>query len=69
LGQARISKVFQEAERRELDRVWVKLFYKANIPFVVSKNKAFREAMRKIAEFCRPYLSPSYHDLCRKFLV
>ena len=25
--------------------------------------------MRKMAEFCKLYLSPSYHDLCWKFLV
>jgi hypothetical protein len=45
------------------------VFYEANISFIVSKNKAFREAVRKIAYFCRPYGPPSYHDLCQKFLV
>jgi hypothetical protein len=52
-----------------LDKIWAKFFYKANIPFIVSKNKAFKEAAKKIVDFCWPYGPHSYHDLCRKFLV
>jgi hypothetical protein len=53
-----------------LDKVWTRFFYEANIPFVVSKNKTFKEAMRRIAEFRGGiYVLPSYHDLQWKFLV
>jgi hypothetical protein len=45
------------------------VFYEANIPFIVSNNKAFKEAVRKSIEFCKLYVPPSYHDLCRKFFV
>jgi hypothetical protein len=58
LKQARIFKVFQEAERRELDKIWAKFFYKAYIPFIVSKTKAFKEAMRRTANFHQPYGPP-----------
>jgi hypothetical protein len=40
IRQAGLSKVFHEAERWELDKIWVRFFYEANIPFIVSKNKA-----------------------------
>jgi hypothetical protein len=70
MRQARLPKVFQEVERRELDKAWVRFFYEANIPFVVSKNKAFKEEVRMTTEFCDEiYVPPSYHDLRRKFLV
>jgi hypothetical protein len=53
-----------------LDKAWARFFYEANIPFVVSKNKAFKEAMKKTAEFRGGiYVPPSYHDLRWKFLV
>jgi hypothetical protein len=70
MRQVGLPKVFQEAERRELDKAWARFFYEANIPLVVSKNKAFKEAVKRTAE-CRGgiYLPPSYHDLRRKFLV
>jgi hypothetical protein len=69
LKEAKISKDFQEAKKRELNRIWAKLFYEVNIPFIVSKNKAPKEAMRKTADFRWSYGLPSYHDLCKKFLV
>jgi hypothetical protein len=47
-----------------------KVFYEANISFVVSKNKAFKEVVKRTAKFCGGiYVLPSYHDLRRKFLV
>jgi hypothetical protein len=70
MRQAELSKVFQEVERRELDKVWARFFYEANISFVVLKNKAFKEAVKRTAEFRGGiYVPPFYHDLCRKFLV
>jgi hypothetical protein len=59
-----LPEVFQEAERWELDKAWARLFYEANIPFVVSKNKAFKEVVRKTAKFREGiYVPPSYHEL------
>jgi hypothetical protein len=52
LRQAGISKVFQEAERPELDKIRAKFFYKVIIPFIISKNKGFREAVRRTVDFC-----------------
>jgi hypothetical protein len=70
MKQVGLPEVFQEAERRELDKAWARFFYEANIPFVVSKNKAFKETVKRTAEFRRGiYVPPSYHDLRRKFLV
>jgi hypothetical protein len=64
MRQAGLLEVFQEAERRELDKAWARFFYEANIPFVVSKNKAFKEAVKRIAKFRRGiYVPPSCHDL------
>jgi hypothetical protein len=54
-----ISEGFREAQRRELDKLWANFFYKANIPFIVLKNKSFREAMRKAVDFRQPYGLPS----------
>jgi hypothetical protein len=51
LRQVGLFEGFQEAKRWDLDKIWTKFFYKANIPFIVSKNKAFREAVRKTGEF------------------
>jgi hypothetical protein len=65
-----LPEVFQEVERQELNKAWARFFYEANISFVVSKNKTFKEAVRKTAEFCGGiYVLPSYHDLQWKFLV
>ena len=70
MRQAGLPEVFHEAERRELDKAWAWFFYEANIPFVVTKNKAFKEAVKRTAEFRGGiYVPPSYHDLRRKFLV
>ena len=70
MRQVGLPEVFHKAERRELDKAWTRFFYEANISFVVSKNKAFKEVVKKIAEFCRGiYVPPSYYDLWRKFLV
>jgi hypothetical protein len=64
------SEVFHEVERRELDKAWARFFYEANISFVVSKNKAFKEAVKRTAEFRGGiYVPPYYHDLRWKFLV
>jgi hypothetical protein len=53
-----------------LDKAWARFFYEANISFVVSKNKAFKEVVKRTTEFCGGiYVPPSYHDLQRKFLV
>jgi hypothetical protein len=41
MRQVGLPEVFQEAKRQELDKAWARFFYEANIPFVVSKNKAF----------------------------
>jgi hypothetical protein len=70
MRQAGLPEVFHEVERQELDKAWARFFYEANIPFVVSKNKAFKEVVKRIAEFRRGiYVPPSYHDFRRKFLV
>jgi hypothetical protein len=70
MRQVGLPKVFQEVERRELDKAWARFFYEANISFVVSKNKAFKEAVKRTAKFCEGiYVPLSYHDLRRKFLV
>jgi hypothetical protein len=64
MRQAGLLEVFQEAERRELDKAWARFFYEANIPFVVSKNKAFKEAVKRTTKFRRGiYVPPSCHDL------
>jgi hypothetical protein len=70
MRQVGLPEVFQEAERWELNKAWARFFYEANIPFVVSKNKAFKEVVKRIAEFRGGiYVPPSYHNLRRKFLV
>ena len=70
MRQVGLPKVFYEAQRQELEKAWVRFFYEANIPFVISKNKAFNETMKRIAEFHKEiYVLPSYHDLRQKFLV
>jgi hypothetical protein len=70
MRQAGLPKVFQEVERRELDKAWARFFYEANISFVVSKNKAFKEVVKRTTEFRGGiYVPLSYHDLRRKFLV
>ena len=67
--QSVIEEGFQEVERRELDRVWAKFFYEANVPFVVARNAAFKEAVMKTAAFKKPYVPPSYHDIRTRLLV
>jgi hypothetical protein len=42
MRQVGLPEVFQEAKKQELDKAWSRFFYEANIPFVVSKNKAFK---------------------------
>jgi hypothetical protein len=70
MRQVGLSEVFQEVERWKLDKAWARFFYEANIPFVVSKNKAFKEAVKRTTKFCGGiYVPPSYHDLRQKFLV
>jgi hypothetical protein len=69
MRQVGLAEVFQEAERRELDKAWARFFYKANIPFVVSKNKTFKEAVKRTAKFRGGIYVPPYHDLRQKFLV
>jgi hypothetical protein len=70
MRQVGLLKVFQELERRELDKAWARFFYEAKTPFVVSKNKAFKEVVKRPAEFRGGiYVPPSYHDLRWKFLV
>ena len=70
MRQVGLSKVFHEAERWELDKAWARFFYKAKISFIVSKSKAFKEAVKRTTEFCGGiYVPPSYHDLRGKFLV
>jgi hypothetical protein len=65
-----LPEVFQEVERRELDKARARFFNEANIPFVVSKNKAFKDTVKRTAEFHGGiYVPPSYHDLQWKFLV
>ena len=64
-----ISKGFQEVERRELDKVWAKFFYEANVPFAVARNVAFKEVVMKTIAFKNPYDPPSYHDIRTRLLV
>jgi hypothetical protein len=56
MRQVGLPEVFQEVERRELDKAWVRFFYEANKPSVVSKNKAFKEAVKRTAEFRGEYM-------------
>ena len=64
MRQVGLPKVFHEAERWELHKAWLRFFYEANIPFIVSKNKAFKEAVKRTIEFRGGiYVPPSYHDL------
>lgn len=60
---------FKKQKRWELNRIWAKFLYEANKPFIVSKNKAFKEVAKKTVDFCWPYGPHSYYELCRKFLV
>jgi Protein of unknown function (DUF 659)/hAT family C-terminal dimerisation region len=69
MRQSVISEGFHEVERRELDKVWAKFFYEANVPFAVARNIAFKEAVMKTATFKRPYVPPSYHDIRTRLLV
>jgi hypothetical protein len=70
MRQVGLPKVIQEAERWELDKAWARFFYEANIPFMVSKNKAFKEVVKRTTEFRGGiYVPPSYHDLWWKFVV
>ena len=68
LVQRRIGDGFEEANRRKLHAVWANFFYAANIPFAVARNPAFKEAVKKTAEFQKPYTPPSYHELRHKLL-
>ena len=63
-----IEEGFQEVERRELDKLWAKFFYEANVPFAVARNAAFKEAVAKTASFRKPYVPPSYHDIRTRLL-
>ena len=69
LRQAGISEGFQEEKRRELDKIWAKFFYEANIPFSIARNSTFKEAIRRTSDFRAPYAPPSYNDLRKKLLV
>ena len=70
MRQVGLLKDFQEAKKRELDKSWARFFYEANISFVVSKNKAFKEVVKRIAKFYEGiYIPLFYHDLRQKFLV
>ena len=66
--QSVIEEGFQEVERRELDKLWAKFFYEANVPFAVARNAAFKEAVAKTASFRKPYVPPSYHDIRTRLL-
>ena len=68
MKQSMIEDGFAEAERRELDVMWAKYFYEANIPFATARNPAFKAAVMKTASFKRPYVPPSYHDIRTKLL-
>lgn len=69
LRQSDISEGFQEEKRRELDKLWAKVFYEANIPFSIARNSTFKEAIRRTSDFRAPYAPPSYNDLRKKLLV
>ena len=61
---------FSKKKKRELDKVWARVFYEANISFLVSMNTTFKETVTRRTKFCGGiYVPPSYHDLCKKFLV
>ena len=69
LRQSVLSEGFQEVERRELDKLWARFFYEANVPFAIARNGAFKEAVMKTAAFGKPYVPPSYHDVRTRLLV
>jgi len=69
MRQAVIPESFQELERQELDKIWAKFFYEANVPFAVAHNPAFKEAVMKTTAFKKPYVPPSYHDIRTRLLV
>ncbi len=66
--QSSIEATFAEADRRELDKLWAKFFYEANIPFSVARNDAFKAAVMKTAGFRKSYAPPSYHDIRTRLL-
>ena len=69
LRQAGIPEGFQEDKRRELDKMWARFFYEANIPFAIARNSTFKEAVRRTSAFRGPYTPPSYNDLRKKLLM
>lgn len=68
MKQSVIEDGFAEADRRDLDILWAKFFYEANVPFAVARNPIFQEAVMKTASFRKPYVPPSYHDIRTKLL-
>ena len=59
---------FEAANKRNLNAVWARFFYEANIPFSVARSASFKEAVKRTSEFGRSYTPPSYHDLRHKLL-
>ena len=66
--QSQLIDGFEEAGRRNLNTLWANFFYSANIPFAVARSEVFKEAVKKTAEFKRPYSPPSYGALRTKLL-
>ena len=63
LRQSEISKGFQEEKRRELNKLWAKVFYEANIPFSIAQNSTFKVAIRRTYHFRAAYAPPSCNNL------
>ena len=59
---------FQSTNKRNLNSLWARFFYEANIPFSVARNSAFKEAVKRTSELGHSYSPPSYHDLRHKLL-
>ena len=68
LLQSEISQGFQKEKRRELDKLWAKVFYESNIRFSIARNSTFKEAIRRTFDFPSLYAPPSYNELREKLL-
>ena len=54
---------FQSTNKRNLNSLWARFFYEANIPFSVARHPTFKEAVKRTSEFGHSYSPPAYHDL------
>ena len=63
MQQQELDEVYQLNKRKELDEKWASFFYKANVPFNVSRHPTFVEAMNATTSASFNYKPPSYNAL------